>query len=171
MLLNKISAEIPQEQETQVIQSIKDAKAGLDFLVDLSSVQRVRLAKLSRKYVDFVDQALLHAQANPRYFPGYVSLDEFAKDMELKNVLKRIHAEVNSFSERVKDTILLVESEAYTAARVFYKSVKAAAKEGGEDAERIAKDLAYHYKKQAPPKKETENPPNDNENNNPQQPA
>jgi hypothetical protein len=33
------------------------------------------------------------------------------------------------------------------AARVFYKSVKAAAKEGAEDAERIAKELAYHYKR------------------------
>ena len=42
-----------------------------------------------------------------------------------------------------------MESEAYTSARVFYKSVKAAAKEGTEDAERIAKDLAYHYKKRS----------------------
>jgi hypothetical protein len=171
MTLNKISAEVPQEQETQVLQLVKDAKTNLDFLVDLSSEERRRLAKLSRKYVDFVDRGLLHARANPQYFPGYVSLDEFAKDMELKDCLQRIYAEVNSFAERLNDTILLVESEAYTAARVFYKSVKAAAKEGGEDAERIAKDLAYHYKKQGSPKKETENPANSNDNNNPQQPA
>jgi hypothetical protein len=171
MIPNKISAEVPQEQETQVIQLVKEARTSLDFLVDLPSVERVRMAKLSRGRVDFLDQGLIHARANPHYFPGYVDLNEFAKDMELKNCLKRIHAEVNSFAERLKDTILLVESEAYTAARIFYKSVKAAAKEGGEDAERIAKDLAYHYKKQGPSKKETENPANSNDNNNPQQPA
>jgi hypothetical protein len=39
---------------------------------------------------------------------------------------------------------------------LFYKSVKAAAKEGAEDAERVAKDLSYHYKKQRSTKTDTE---------------
>jgi hypothetical protein len=79
--------------------------------------------------------------------PAYLSLEEFAGDMELKSGLHRIYAEVNALHERLKDTIMQVESEAYAMARVFYKSVKAAAREGAEDAEIIVKDLAYHYKK------------------------
>jgi len=43
---------------------------------------------------------------------------------------------------------------------LFYKSAKAAAKEGAEDAERIAKDLSYHYKKQRSAKTETEDTDN-----------
>jgi hypothetical protein len=39
---------------------------------------------------------------------------------------------------------------------LFYKSAKAAAKEGAEGAERIAKDLSYHYKKQRSTKTDTE---------------
>jgi hypothetical protein len=50
---------------------------------------------------------------------------------------------------------------------LFYKSAKAAAKEGKEDAERIAKDLSYHYKKQRSSKTETEN----TDNTTPVQPA
>jgi hypothetical protein len=65
----------------------------------------------------------------------------------LRSCLHRIYAEVNAFTERLKDTIMLVESEAYATARVLYKSVKTAAKEGAEDAEIIARDLAYHYKR------------------------
>jgi hypothetical protein len=104
---------------------------------------------LSRKYVDFMDKGLLHAKAHPHYMPPFLSVDEFSKDVELKNCLHRILAEVDSFSERLSDTLLQVESESYNSARVFYKSVKAAAKEGAEDAERIAKELAYHYKKRS----------------------
>ncbi len=149
MRLNKrINAEIPQEQENLVIQHIKDTRDILAFLVNLNSNERIRMAKLSRGRVDFVDTSLVHVIANPEYFPAYVSVEEFAKDMALRESLHRIRAELSALTERIDDTILLTDSEAYRASRLFYKSVKAAAKEGAEDAERIAKELAYHYKKQ-----------------------
>jgi hypothetical protein len=53
MNLKKISAEIPQEQETQVIQYVKDIKSLLPFLVGLNSKDRRRLAKLSRAWENF----------------------------------------------------------------------------------------------------------------------
>jgi len=53
-----------------------------------------------------------------------------------------------------------VGSEAYRSARLFYKTVKAAAQEGAEDAERIAKDIAYHFKKKTSSKNNTNNPDN-----------
>jgi hypothetical protein len=150
MSINNISAEIPQETETSVIQSIKDAKNLLPFLVDLTIEERLRLAKMSRKSVDFVDRGLLHATNYPQYVPPYLELDEFRKDVELRKPMYRIMAEVASFQEKLRDTLLLVESDAHTTARVFYKSIKAAAKEGQEAAENIAKDMAFHYKKSSP---------------------
>jgi hypothetical protein len=41
MTLNKISAEVPQEQETQAIQYVKDIKSLLPFLIGLNSEERV----------------------------------------------------------------------------------------------------------------------------------
>lgn len=152
MDLNKISAELTQEQEAQIMKLIKEVKEALPFLVNLSSDERKRLAKLSRSRVDFVDTALVHIQAKPEYLPPYVSAEEFAKDVNLKNSMQRIQAEMDSLGERINDTIMLADSEAYRASRLFYKSIKAAAREGAEDAERIARELAYHYRKQGPGK-------------------
>lgn len=156
MSLNKISAVVSQEQESQIINHIKDARNILGFLVNLTSKQRIRMSKLSRARVDFVDQSLVHVRSNPDYLPAYIELEEFVKDVELKDCLHRILAEVNSFSERLSDTLMTVESEAYRTARLFYKSVKAAAREGAEDAERISRDLAYHYRDLGPSKGESD---------------
>ncbi len=51
MTLNKISAEIPQETENTIIQSIKDAKGELPFLVDLTNEERIRLDRAYPKSI------------------------------------------------------------------------------------------------------------------------
>jgi hypothetical protein len=163
MKLNKISAVVPPEQETQVIKHIKDAKVNLDFLVNLNSQQRIRMAKLSRGRVDFVDTSSIHMQSNPEYLPVYVNFEEFVKDVELKNSLHRILVEVKAFGERLTDTIMQVESEAYRASRLYYKSAKAAALEGAEDAERIVRDLSYHHKRMGSSKNGTNDMPDEEE--------
>ncbi|NIM16289.1 MAG: hypothetical protein GTO45_30195 [Candidatus Aminicenantes bacterium] len=157
MSVNKISAEVPQETENNVIQLIKDAEAQLPFLRDLPSEERIRLAKLSRRYVDFVDKSHILVQTHPQYLVSYLSLEEFTKDVNLKNCLHRIYAQLISFTEKLKGTILLVESEAYQTSRLFYKSAQAAAKEGAEDAELIVKTLPYHFKDRGPKSPATNN--------------
>jgi len=164
MKLNKISAEIPQEQETQVIQYVKDIESLLPFLIGLNSKERMRLAKLSRKRVDMVDRSFIHATSIPRYLPSFVTLEGFKQEVDLRDCLQRIAAEVDSLKGKIDDTILQVGSEAYRSARLFYNTVKAAAREGAEDAERIAKDLSYHYKWKTTSENNTDNPDN-TENN------
>jgi hypothetical protein len=157
MKFNKISAVVPQEKEKKIIRNIEDSRASLDFLVELDSNQRVRMAKLSQSRVGFVDKSLLHMQNNPEYIPPYIELKEFAKDVALKDCLRRMLAKLNAFSERLNDTLLQVESEAYRTARLYYKSVKAAASEGMDDAVRIAHILSYYHKGQGPSQSSKEN--------------
>ncbi len=153
-MLERFNLEVTPDIENQLIQHIREAKALLPFLVDLSIEERLRVPKLSRKNVDFLDRSLLHARSYPQYVPPYIDGTTLAKVVELKDCLYRIYGDLHYLHGIFKDTIMLVESEAYAAARVFYKSVKAAAKEGGADAEIIAKDLAYHYKKKRIDKQE-----------------
>ena len=160
MTLNKISAEIPQEHETQVLQYVKDIESLLPFLVGLNSKARIRLAKLSRGRVDMVDRSFIHATSIPRYLPSFVTLEGFKKEVDLRDCLQRIAAEIDSLKEKIDDTILQVGAEAYRSARLFYKTVKAAAREGEEDAERIAKDISYHFKKKTSSENNTDNPDN-----------
>ena len=157
MILNKISAEVPQEQETQALQYVKDIKSLLPFLIGLNMDERIRMAKLSRGRVVMVDRSLIHAVTTPGYLPAYTSAAEFKKDVDLRNCLHRIAVDVNSLADNINDTLLQVESEAYRTARLFYKSVKAVASEGAEDAERIAKDLSYHFKRKPTGENNTNN--------------
>ena len=164
MILKKINAVITQEQQSQIIKLIKQARVMLNFLVNLTSIVRIRLAKLSRAHVDFVDTALVEAKTNPAYVPHYFSIEEFIKDVELRDNLHLIRAELAAFTERIDDTILVVQTEAYRKSRLFYQSVKVAGKSGEEDAERIAKSLSYHFKKLGKPGKSKNN--NDDTNDN-----
>ena len=165
MKLKKISAVVSQEQESQVIKLIKQARSILSFLVNLTSIVRIRLAKLSRAHVGFVDTSLVEAKTHPKYLPSYFTLEEFSGEVELRDRLIRIRAELESFSQRVDDTILVVQAEVYRKSRLFYKSVKVAGKSGEADAERIAKNLSYHFKKLGKPGKSNNNNKGTNDNN------
>ncbi|MCX6579793.1 MAG: hypothetical protein NT166_06375 [Candidatus Aminicenantes bacterium] len=147
MQLNRVSAEIPQDVEDLLVQDLEERRKSLPFLIDLPIEERIAMPKSSRKLVDFIDTGLLQARTHPTYLPSFVDIVEFEKDVKLRKSLRRIYEALNAFTDRVRDTLMVVESEAYLAARVFYKTAKAAAKEGAEDAERIVKEMAYHYKK------------------------
>ena len=150
MKINRISAEILQEDEDQLIQELDEKRKSLSFLIEVTSEERRAMPKASRRRWDFTETALFQAKAHPNYLPVYISLVEFEKDVNLRKSLLRIYEALNAFSKRVKDTIMVVDSEAYLAARVFYKTAQTAAKEGSEDAERIVKDMSYHFKKAQP---------------------
>lgn len=150
MQLNRISAEIPQEVEDLLVRDLEEMRKKLPFLIDLSAEERRAMPKASRKFRDFTDTGLLLAKTHPHYLPSFIPIEEFEKDVNLRKSLRRIYEALNAFTERVRDTIMVADAESYLAARVFYKTVRAAAKEGAEDAERIVKDMAYLFKKAQP---------------------
>ncbi|MCU0288472.1 MAG: hypothetical protein MUF15_19015 [Acidobacteria bacterium] len=150
MQINKISAEILQDDEDRLVQELDEKRKSLSFLIELTAEERRTIPKASRRLLDFTETAFFQAQTHPTYLPQYMPFVEFEKDMKLKKSLRRVYEALNAFTKRVKDTILVVDSEAYQAARVFYKTAQTAAKEGSEDAERIVKDMAYHFRKAQP---------------------
>lgn len=175
MILNKIDAEITQENKDQVGQHISGIRAILAFLIGLPVDEKQRLTKLSFRYVEFTNLVRIYAEKYPGHLPNEVTLEMFQRDLALKDGLKRLSAELKALDRDLDDTILLVESEIYQTSRMFYKGVKASALEGDKDAERLAKELSDHYKK----KRSTPNNPEDtvdsddttNPGDNPEQPA
>ena len=154
MKTNKISEVVSPEVETELVTSIKEAHGTkLPFLVELSPKERKSLPRLNPKYVDFMSEAYHHAISSPGYLPSYLPLEEFTKDMDLRSTLSKVRKELRILDKKLKDTLLLVDSEAYQAARVYYDTVKTAAREGDGVAEIIAKGLAPHYKKKRTKKK------------------
>lgn len=147
MSTNQLSVEITQEKDTAIIQGLDNLEAELDFLVDLNVRGRKSLAIMGRKNLELVDRSHQHAQVASQFLPSYMPLEEFTKDVLLADWLRKIKKKVDKISDKIDDTTLLAEAEAYQTARLYYNSVKAAAKAGDESAEQIARDLAIHYKR------------------------
>ena len=166
MVLNKIDAEITQENETQVLQHIDDIRSVLGFLVGLPVEEKRRLSKLSFKYVEFTNLVRIYAEKYPGHLPNEVTLEMFQRDLDLRDGLMRVSAGLKSLDRDIDDTIMLLESEIYQTSRLFYKGVKASANEGDKDAERLAKELSDNYKKKRlnPDNSEESEPPDSNSN-------
>lgn len=156
MISKTISAELTQETETTVLQDLDTVSDMLPFLVNLSREDRKRIFYMSRKKLDFMERSLRYAQENPLIVPPYLDMTEFVKDVNLRTQLYRIFDKVNTFHKRLKDTLSVLEAEAYEASRNFYAAVKVAAQRGEKGAEEIVKDLHYHYKQQKSEEKATQ---------------
>lgn len=154
MSTNDLSVEISQEKDTVVHQLLDNLTSELDFLVGLSVEERKRLVKMGRKNVDFVDRSFKYAEGNPQFLPIYMPFEEFKKDVDFSDWLRKVEQKLDQVSDKLKDTAILAEAESFQTARLYYNSVKAAAKAGDEGAEQIARDLAVHYKKKSSSKKE-----------------
>lgn len=159
MSTNVISIEVTQEQTNEVERILDDLSAKLAMLKELTLDDRKRLAKMGRKHVDFVDRSYRHAEINPGYLTGAIPFVEFKKDYQLSTWLRLVEKKLGLISNKVKDSAMQAEAEAYQTARLYYTSVKAAAKAGDEIAGPIDRDLSPHFQKQT--KAKVENPPKD----------
>jgi len=147
MITKKINADLPQETEDNVIQNLQAVGDSLPFMLELTKEERIGISKLGRKRIDFMERALRYAKANPQFVPSYLDVAAFEQDVTLRSQLYLIHDLTQKMNKKMKDTLLVLEAEAYEASRVFYASVKTAAQKGEDGAEILAKDLYFHYKK------------------------
>lgn len=157
MSTNQVSMVIAPEKDTIVQQILDNLSAELSFLVLLAIEDRRDLSKMGRRDLDFVYRTFKHASGTPVYLPPYVLLEEFKKDTDFSIWLRKVEKKIDLILTKVRDTALVSESEAYKSARLYYNSVKAAAKAGDEEAEKITKELAVHYRKKIASPEEAEN--------------
>ena len=150
MSTNDLSIEITEEKDKTVNQMVDTLSTELSFLRDLDIEGRKSLAKMGRRNVDLVERTFQYAEDNPEFTPGYISLTEFKKDVDLARWLRKLEKKVYALLDKIQDTAMLAESEAFQAARLFYSSVKDAAGAGSEKAELITRDLAVHFKRLGP---------------------
>ncbi|NEQ28095.1 MAG: hypothetical protein F6K28_55730 [Microcoleus sp. SIO2G3] len=130
---NRISAQLSPADYAEIMAALDTVREKLPFLVGLSVSDRRTLAKLGDKSRAFVQRSAEFAQQNPDYLPRLFDLDEMRRDVELFEVLSSILMSLTQLQELVKDTSMLVGSEAYAAARVVYRSAKANGEGAGFD--------------------------------------
>ncbi len=151
MAANLVSFVISEEFRAAVFAKFAELIALFTFLVDLDVEGRKRLAKMGRKHADFTKRGFKLGELYPRFIPSFSSLEEFGKDMDVSTYLRKLQEEFGAFLDKIEDTAMQAESEAYHAARGIYTNAKIAAKAGDEEAERVIKDLGVHFKRNTAP--------------------
>ncbi len=154
-------AELKDKKEKKVLKHLKEAQELLDFLVGVSDDERVRMQRIKRRPTAFIQRTKLHMETSPESVPIIAGKDDFLRITDLLTGLRQIDVELDHFHKKVKDTITVAESDAYTLARLYYKAMKQSARIGDRNAERIYQDMLPYFKPGKPRKKneeETEQP-------------
>ena len=105
------------------MKDVTDIREKLPFLINLTSGDRVNMAKLGDKTQAFVSRAVDVATQHPELFPAGF-LEEMRKDAELFDSLAPIRLAVDLLQKEIDDTAVQVGAEAYAAARTVYAVTK-----------------------------------------------
>lgn len=144
-ITNRISIVINDDALAKIQEGQKMILDNLPQLISLSPEERHALPKMGNKTVAFVNKALEYGKQNPKVLPAFLDMEEFAKDAEAVNILFKVIAPLTKLQEELDDTILLAGSEAYAAALVVYKALKAANGAGQTGLKNICEDLSARF--------------------------
>ena len=97
------------------------------------------------KSLAFVRKAREYATNNPELVPAFLNLPMFDADLRGVDTLNNLLRTLQPLVDNLEDSLVLSGSEAYQAALVFYRSVKAAALSGQPNAKTIADDLSARF--------------------------
>lgn len=131
MLPNRISATLTREEQKQILDSIKAVEQQLQFLKDLTKAEIRRMPKMGSRSKPFVEKGLEVAMLHPELLPGYFDTNEMQKDLALYNTLLPIQISVSRLASRLNDTMILLGSEAFSAALLVYNQLQVAPNSAG----------------------------------------
>ncbi len=148
MSYKNIDAQLSEEDKALLIQKFTEAGVIADtFTVDMTAKEKKALAKMGKKNIGFIERAIGYAKKHPNFVPPFVEVSEQERDMLLAAQLQEVLEVLTPIYGKIRDTQSAVGAEAYLGARLFYDSVKAAAKAGIPGSDMIAKDLGEVFKK------------------------
>ena len=143
---NKINVVLTPENKETVLQAIRDAKAGMPFLIKLSKDDRKSLQKMDDGRKPFVQKGIEFATGNKDLDPGSGLLEAAPNDVELYSFLAALENELRQMLEMVIDTKMLAGSEAYDVGRFIYMKAKMNVATGIPGSQAIVDDLSKLFK-------------------------
>lgn len=143
---NLVSISIPQADKDAILQHLNSLRTLLTpYLYPLTEDQREALPKMGDKTLPFVQKALEYSGTNPEFVPASVDKAEWQKDFDSWEELVTIKNKLAQLLNDVKDTAMLLGSEAYAPARFYNDQVKLGVKQGVTSASAIADDLGKRF--------------------------
>ena len=142
MSVNRISIDITEARETAITEKTNElARAAEDLEVVISREEFNSLPKVADGRIPFVEKAAEYAVSNPEHVPAVLNVAEFQKDVKLFVALRRLIRPLRQLLDRLESAMTVAGSEAFYAARDYYKLVQLNAKMGVPGAQAIYEDL------------------------------
>jgi len=148
-MYKNISSVLSTETIEQIIQRVKEIETLMPFMVNLTPAERMSIPKLGRKSAQFVESAMGYSEKFPDLVPNFLNMSSGKKKLEVVKFLYEVMEVLNPLWEKINDTYCAVGAEAHAQARIFYRSVKSAARSGVPGTDVIAKELKNLYRKPA----------------------
>ena len=143
---NLVTVSITPEELKQISGAIDILKTTLlPKLKVLNPTERQELPKMGDKSLAFVKKALEYCTQNPELSPQFLDVNEYTNDVMSVETLKALHSPISQLADALSDTMILSGSDAYSAALMFYNSVKIAKKSNVAKAGTIHDDLSERF--------------------------
>lgn len=142
---NRLSATLEAEA-VETIQSLVAAiHAQLPFLISVTPAERRDMPKLGEKSVGFDEKCVAYMQSHPEFLPSFIDVAEIDKDRALRAQMLRFAADLQTLSQQVGDSLMVLGSEIWMADLAYYKNAREAARRGHAGAEGIYEDLRRRF--------------------------
>ena len=149
---DRISFVLTDAEKSEVDTSVASLKRILlPHLVSLSTADRKEIAKMGDKSRAFAQKSLEHCKRNPELVPAILDVSAFEIDMNAVETIEAYHQPLLQLVEMLDDSMVLSGGEAMNAARMYYASIKIAAKNRIASASTIFDDLAPRYSRLVSP--------------------
>jgi len=141
-MAGRVTYAMSDEEITGLRQDLNafDQKVSL-FAPELPDSERRGVYSTGNRSRIFVDQTLEFAEKFPHFCSSYFSFEEFKNDFDMANNCRELAKHVETILKKLVDTYMAAGTESFAAARSYYHSVQAAAKEGKPGAAAVAAEL------------------------------
>lgn len=138
--------EITAEKKAAIEAAVAALKTELEgIIINLTKEERQVLPKIADKTLAFDEKCKAYMASRPELIPGFVDMDEMAKDRALVDDLLPCLREIAPICEGLEDTISLASTDIYVADLAFHQSVKQAAKRCVAGTDTIYDDLRERF--------------------------
>jgi hypothetical protein len=114
-------------------------------LKELKPEEKKKYPLMGDKSVAFVQKALEYCNANPELTPKFFDAEEFSRDFKAVETMRGFRAPLEQIVNQLMDTMCLAGSDSYSAALMFYNSVKIARKANVPKSQSIHDELAKKF--------------------------
>ena len=143
---NRIAVDVSADLVTKVKSNLAAIDKLLPFLIGLTPEERIALPKIDVVNNVFVNDALTAAQNNAGILPAYLKLADVTQDKAGYDALDELVTLTTQLAQKLRDTQILMGSEAYVSALTIYRLFESAARDGVPGTEAVYRQLADRFR-------------------------